>query len=151
VTAKLKYFALALFAVSCSPMSVDPTPRSLNYPIRTRGEQQDIHEDWGSLTWLAGTKYGNADGLVLGRVTLKAGMSNPRHRHPRCEEVLYMLKGRIVHGLGNESYTLSAGDTITIPAGVFHDAKCISDEDADMIVAYSEGIRLFELESDVSR
>ncbi len=60
-----------------------------------------------------------------------------------------MLKGTIVHSLGNESYTLSAGDTITIPAGVFHDAKCISDEDADMIVVYSEGIRLFEKESDV--
>ena len=132
-------------------MQSDVADRSPNYPVRARSEQQDIHEDWGSLTWLAGAKYGNADGLVLGRVTLKAGMSNPRHRHPRCEEVLYMLKGRIVHSLGDESYTLSAGDTITIPAGIFHDAKCISDEDADMIVAYSEGIRLFEEESDVSR
>ena len=151
MTAKLKYFALALLAVSCSPMPVDTTPRSPNYPIRARSEQQDIHEDWGSLTWLAGTKYGNADGLVLGRVTLKAGMSNPRHRHPKCEEVLYMLKGTIVHSLGDESYTLSAGDTITIPAGVFHDAKCTSNEDADMIVAYSEGIRLFEPESEISQ
>jgi type 1 glutamine amidotransferase len=132
-------------------LPADTTPRSQNYPIRARSEQQDIHEDWGSLTWLAGTKYGNADGLVLGRVTIKAGKFNPRHRHPKCEEVLYMLKGRIVHSLGSESYTLLAGDTITIPAGVFHDARCISDEDADMIVVYSEGIRLFEKESDVSQ
>lgn len=132
-------------------MQVDTTRRCPNYPIRTRREQQDIREDWGQLTWLAGKKYGNAHGLVLGRVALKAGMSNPRHRHPKSEEVLYMLKGKIVHSLGNESYTLSAGDTITIPAGVFHDAKCIGQEDADMIVAYSEGIRLFELESDVSQ
>ena len=142
---------MALFAVSCSQIQPDMAERSPNYPVRARSEQQDIHEDWGSLTWLAGTKYGNADGLVLGRVTLKAGMSNPRHRHPRCEEVLYMLKGRIVHSLGNQSYALSAGDTMTIPAGVFHDAKCISDEDADMIVAYSEGIRLFEEESEFSQ
>ncbi|MHC4431578.1 MAG: ThuA domain-containing protein [Planctomycetota bacterium] len=132
-------------------LPVDTTVRSPNYPVRTRGEQQDIHEDWGSLTWLAGTNYGNADGLVLGHVTIKAGKFNPRHRHPRCEEVLYMLKGKIVHSLGNESFTLSASDTITIPAGVFHDAKCIGEEDAEMIVAYSEGIRLFELESDVSQ
>jgi len=132
-------------------MQTDTVSRSSNYPVRTRGEQQDIHEDWGHLTWLAGTKYGNADGLVLGRVTLKAGMSNPRHRHPKCEEVLYMLKGKIVHSLGNESYTLSAGDTITIPAGVFHGAKCISNENADMIVAYSEGVRRFEPESDFSQ
>ena len=149
--AKLKYFTIVfvLFAVSCSSMPADTTSRCPNYPVRTRCEQQDIHEDWGSLTWLAGTKYGNADGLVLGRVVLKAGMSNPRHRHPKCEEVLYMLKGQIVHSLGNETFTLSAGDTITIPAGVFHDAKCISDEDADTIVAYSEGVRQFEKESDV--
>jgi type 1 glutamine amidotransferase len=132
-------------------LPVDTTPRCPQYPIRARAEQQDIHEDWGHLTWLAGTKYGNADGLVLGRVTLKAGKFNPRHRHPKCEEVLYMLKGSIVHSLGNQTYTLSAGDTITIPAGVFHDAKCISEEDADMIVAYSEGVRLFELESDASQ
>lgn len=132
-------------------LPVDTAPRCPQYPIRARSEQQDIHEDWGHLTWLAATKYGNADGLVLGRVTIKAGKSNPRHRHPNCEEVLYMLKGKIVHSLGDKSYTLSAGDTITIPAGVFHDAMCIGDEDADMIVAYSEGIRLFELESDVSQ
>ena len=149
MTAKLKYFTTfcVLFVVSCSSMPADTASRCPNWPIRTRSEQQDIHEDWGSLTWLAGTQYGNADGLVLGRVVLKAGMSNPRHRHPKCEEVLYMLKGRIVHSLGNESYTLSAGDTMTIPAGVFHGARCISNEDADMIVAYSEGIRMFEKES----
>jgi quercetin dioxygenase-like cupin family protein len=150
MTAKLKYFAIVLFTLSCSSMQTDTTSRSPNYPVRARGEQQDIHEDWGQLTWLAGKKYGNADGLVLGRVTLKAGMSNPRHRHPRCEEVLYMLKGKIVHSVGNESHTLSAGDTVTIPAGVFHDARCIGNEDADMIVAYSEGIRLFEREPENS-
>jgi quercetin dioxygenase-like cupin family protein len=144
---KLKYFAFILFTLSCSTTQTDTDLRSPNYPVRTRAEQTDIHEDWGHLTWLAGTKYGNAEGLVLGRVTLKAGMSNPRHRHPRCEEVLYMLQGKIVHSIGDENYTLTAGDTLTIPAGVFHGAKCTSEEDADMIVAYSEGIRLFEPES----
>ncbi len=151
MTAKLKYLAVVIFTLSCSSIRTDTAPHSPDYPVRTRGEQQDIREHWGHLTWLAGRKYGNADGLVLGRVTLKAGMSNPRHRHPRCEEVLYILQGKIVHSLGDETYTLSAGDTITIPAGVFHDAKCVGDEDADMIVAYSEGMRLFELESDVSQ
>lgn len=151
MTTKLKYLVIALFTVSCSSTQTNTALNSPHYPVRTRAEQQDIHEDWGHLTWLAGKTYGNAEGLVLGRVTLKAGMSNPRHRHPNCEEVLYMLKGKIVHSIGDKIYTLSAGDTITIPAGVFHGAKCISREDADMIVAYSEGIRLFELESEVSK
>ena len=45
-----------------------------------------IDEDWGSLCWLASQKLGNAQGLTLGRVVIKAGMSNPRHSHSTCEE-----------------------------------------------------------------
>jgi len=128
-------------------LPVDTTPRSQQGPVRARSKQVVIKEDWGSLSWLAGRKIGNAEGLVLGRVTIKAGKSNPRHRHPKCEEVLYLLKGRLEHTLGDKTFTLSAGDTITIGAGVFHDAACIGSEDADMIVVYSEGIRGFELEN----
>jgi type 1 glutamine amidotransferase/uncharacterized RmlC-like cupin family protein len=127
-------------------LPVDTTPRSQQGPVRTRSKQVVIREDWGSLTWLASKKIGNAEGLTLGRVTIKAGKSNPRHRHPKCEEVLYLLTGCLEHTMGDKTFTLSAGDSITIAPGVFHDATCIGDEDADMIVVYSEGVRGFELE-----
>ncbi|MFH1717827.1 MAG: ThuA domain-containing protein [Planctomycetota bacterium] len=132
------------FALGDLPVDTKPLPRQ--DPVRPRGDQTAINEDWGSLVWLAGKTIGNAEGLVLGRVTIKAGKSNPRHRHPKTEEVLYLLKGRLEHTMGNETLTLSAGDTITIPPGVFHNAACIGREDADMIVVYSEGIRDFEPE-----
>lgn len=124
-------------------LSVDTTPRSC---VRNSSEQVVINEDWGSLTWLANKQIGNAEGLTLGRVTIKAGRSNPRHRHPKCEEVLYLLSGRLEHTAGDATFTLSAGDTITISPGIFHNATCIGDEDADMIVVYSEGTRGFEPE-----
>jgi type 1 glutamine amidotransferase len=124
-------------------LSVDTTPRSC---VRNSSEQVVINEDWGSLTWLASKQVGNAEGLTLGRVIIKAGRSNPRHRHPKCEEVLYLLSGRLEHTAGDATFTLSAGDTITIAPGVFHNATCIGDEDADMIVVYSEGTRGFEPE-----
>jgi len=127
-------------------LPVDTTPHPRQDPVRPRGDQVVISEDWGSLVWLAGKTIGNAEGLVLGRVTIKAGKSNPRHRHPKTEEVLYLLKGRLEHTMGEKTFTLSAGDTITIPPGVFHNAACIGREDADMIVVYSEGIRDFEPE-----
>ena len=127
-------------------LPVDTAPQSQKSPIRRFSEQVLITEGWGSLSWLASKKIGNADGLVLGRVTIKAGQTNPRHRHPVCKEVLYLMKGRLKHTLGDKTYILSAGDTITIPAGVYHNAGCIGTEDADMIVVYSEGTRLFELE-----
>lgn len=114
--------------------------------LRKVQEQAVITEDWGSLRWLAGKEIGNAEGLVLGRATIKSGKTNPRHRHPRAEEVLYLLKGSVKHTLGDRMIVMHAGDTITIAPGVFHNASCISEEDADMIVVYSEGIRGFELE-----
>lgn len=107
-------------------------------------ERQESH--WGALQWLASAEIGNADGLTLGRVTIRAGASNPRHCHESCEEILYLLRGRLVHTLGDGSFTLEAGDTISIPAGVYHNAASVGAEDAEMIVAYSSATRDFVLE-----
>ncbi|MFC1633477.1 cupin domain-containing protein [Planctomycetota bacterium] len=117
-----------------------------NAELRKAHQHSVISEDWGSLSWLAGKNIGNAEGLVLGRATIKPGKTNPRHRHPKSEEVLYLLKGSLKHTLDDRTIIMHAGDTITIAPGVFHNASCISEEDADMIVVYSEGIRGFELE-----
>ncbi len=104
--------------------------------------------EWGSLLWLASREIGNAEGLTVGRVVIKAGKSNPRHGHANCEEVLYLLSGKLDHSIGPEHVMMGPGDTITVPAGVYHNAVSIGEEDADMIVVYSEGTREFELEPD---
>lgn len=109
--------------------------------------QSQIVEGWGSLTWLAGSKIGNATGLTLGRVIIKAGQSNPRHCHRNCEEVLYLMSGRLRHTVGPESVVVEPGASLTIPAGEFHNAFSIGSEDADMIVAYSSADRDFVLET----
>jgi quercetin dioxygenase-like cupin family protein len=114
--------------------------------LRRAHQHQVIFEDWGSLSWLASKPLGNAEGLTVGRATIKAGQTNPRHRHPKSEEVLYLLKGKISHTLDDKTVVMSAGDVITIAPGVFHNASCIGSEDADMIVVYSQGTRGFELE-----
>jgi quercetin dioxygenase-like cupin family protein len=101
---------------------------------------------WGSLTWLAGSQIGNATGVTLGRVVIKAGESNPRHCHRNCEEVLYLMTGRLEHTVGDATVALSPGDSLTIPAGMFHNAVSTGAEDADMIVAYSSADRDFVLE-----
>ena len=103
-------------------------------------------EEWGTLTWFAGNIIGNAQGLTLGRVVILAGKANPRHYHTTCEEVLTLLAGRIEHTMGDERVTMEPGDTLVVPAGVPHNACCISTTDADMIVAYSSADRDFHLE-----
>ena len=109
-------------------------------------DAQRVDASWGSLLWLASQQIGNAEGLTLGRVVIRRGQSNPRHRHVSCEEALYLLRGRLEHTIGEQTVVLEAGDTLMIPAGVFHNARSVGDEDADMIVAYSSGARDFELE-----
>ncbi|MBN1674442.1 MAG: cupin domain-containing protein [Kiritimatiellae bacterium] len=106
-----------------------------------------IEQDWGSLVWTAGAPIGNAEGLTLGRVTIRKGCSNPRHAHCNCEEVLYLLAGRLEHHTGDQNGALEPGDTLTVPAGVFHNATCIGGQDADMIVAYSSANRDFVKEN----
>jgi len=102
-----------------------------------------IDEPWGSLTWLASREIGNADGVTVGRVVIKRGRSNPRHAHNACEEVLYLLAGELDHTIGGETVRLTAGDTLTVPAGAFHNAASVGSVEADMIVVYSSGTRDF--------
>lgn len=101
---------------------------------------------WGQMSWLASKDCGNATGLTLGRVTIKAGQQNPRHCHPTCEEVLHLLSGRLIHTLANERIAMEAGDTIVIPAGVYHNAINVGSQSAEMVVAFSSAVRDFKLE-----
>ena len=147
---------ILLFLAGCAGQDGNPTALKttgdttgmveLQNVLRRASQHEVITEDWGTLSWVASKPLGNAEGLTLGRATIKAGQTNPRHRHPKSEEVLYLLKGQIRHSLGDKTITMSAGDVITIAPGVFHNATCISNEDAEMIVVYSQGTRGFELE-----
>ncbi|MGV3617987.1 MAG: cupin domain-containing protein [Fimbriimonas sp.] len=117
-------------------------------PLTKAGEVEAARSEqsWGTLRWLASKEVGNAEGMTLGRVRIVRGASNPRHCHPNCAEVLYLLSGRLEHTVGDATYTLEPGDTLAIPAGAFHNATSTGDEDADMIVAYDAADREFVLE-----
>ncbi len=109
-------------------------------------ETKKVAEKWGSLTWLGSPQIGNLKDMTVGRVVIKKGQSNPRHAHGNCEELLYLLKGRLEHTMGSEKIILNPGDTLTVAPGVFHNAMSIGEEDADMMVCYSSGVRDFQPE-----
>ena len=145
-----------IFLAGCAGRQANPTalkmpgdttvPAELQDVLRRAHQHKVIAEDWGTLSWVASKPLGNAEGLTVGRATIKSGQTNPRHRHPMSEEVLYLLKGHINHTLDDKTITMSPGDVVTIAPGVFHNATCIGSEDAEMIVVYSQGTRGFELE-----
>ena len=109
-------------------------------------EGKKLNENWGSLTWLGNPQIGNLKDMTVGRVVIKKGHSNPRNAHGNCEELLYLLKGKLEHTMGSEKIILNPGDTLTVAPGVFHNALSVGEEDADMMVCYSSGTRDFQPE-----
>ena len=114
----------------------------------SRADAADILEfPWGRITWTVSRKLGNAALMTFGRVLMRAGMINPKHRHPNCDEILHLLSGRIDHTLGAVTFVMEAGDTISIPAGVWHQARALDGADAEMVIAFSSADRETEMES----
>ena len=56
--------------------------------------------------------------------TLKPGFHLKRHHHKIMTEIFYMLVGEMELIFDDETITLKAGDTITVPPNVWHEAKC---------------------------
>jgi len=56
--------------------------------------------------------------------TLKPGFYLARHHHKIMTEVFYILEGEVELIFDDETITAKPGDTITVPAHVWHAAKC---------------------------
>jgi quercetin dioxygenase-like cupin family protein len=96
---------------------------------------------WGSLTWYVSAAQGNSEVLTVGCCRIKPGRANPRHHHPNCEEVLYVLQGNIMHTLGDGEVEMQEGDTISVPSSMVHNARNIGDTEAVLQICFSSAER----------
>jgi len=60
-----------------------------------------------------------------------------KHTHPEAEEVMYILSGRAMGGVGEEEFEWKKGDTIWVPRGAVHWAYNPFDEPMEMLIVYS--------------
>jgi quercetin dioxygenase-like cupin family protein len=98
--------------------------------------------DWGELIWFASGQQKNCDAMTIGQCVLKPGAANPRHLHPNCTEVLVVQQGRVLHtGPDETQVELREGDTVTIPAGQWHQVVNIGDGPAVLFIAFSSADR----------
>jgi len=101
--------------------------------------------DWGSTSWSISGDAGNSGSMMFGNVVIKSCCANGSHRHVNCDEILYLITGRLEHyAHDSEPMAMGPGDVIFIPAGVAHYARCTSEVDAEMIVVYSSPRRQIE-------
>lgn len=108
-----------------------------------------VETAWGRLVWTVSGQIGNSTKMSFGRVTLRAGHENPRHRHPNCDEILHLLSGQLEHTQGDKQWVMEPGDSVCIPKGVWHQAKALGNLDAEIVICFDSPDRLTEVDSTV--
>ena len=63
---------------------------------------------------------------LMTKFELRAGAALPSHSHPN-EQIGYLLSGRIILHIGDESRDLVPGDSWCVPSGVAHRADIAED------------------------
>ena len=82
---------------------------------------------YGSVTELA-----DADGYRMMRATVGPGATMPSRTHEHRAERWIVVRGTGVVDIGDERFTLAAGDTAFIPAGTVHGVA--NPTDADLVI-----------------
>jgi len=59
--------------------------------------------------------------VLLCQVTYEPGRRVARHAHERTEQVMYIVSGEVTMTIGDETRTLSAGDTAVVNRGLEHE------------------------------
>jgi quercetin dioxygenase-like cupin family protein len=99
---------------------------------------RDRH-DWGVFAQISGPRDGLA-GIVTIEATFLPGKCHDFHRHPGQEEVIYVIEGTIEQWLEREKSTLSAGDSVVIPASAVHATFNDGDAAAKILAILSPSI-----------
>ena len=75
--------------------------------------------DWGVIGWRLVPAQG-AKHLVVMDVELQPGGGHDFHRHPGQEEIIIVKQGQITQFVGEQSTSLTPGDSVFVPEGVVH-------------------------------
>ena len=113
----------------------------MSNPVTRASDTQADTFPWGAIRWLHSDSINENAEQTFGLVVIEAGKENPRHYHPNCEEILYVLSGTCNHTYGDDSYELGAGDSIIVPEGIVHHAVNTGWEPLRAIISFSSGDR----------
>jgi quercetin dioxygenase-like cupin family protein len=60
-----------------------------------------------------------------------------KHAHPEAEEIMYILRGRGISGVGDQEFEVGAGDTLWMPRGATHWFYNPFSEACDFVFIYT--------------
>lgn len=87
--------------------------------------------------------------LLFARCRINPGEAHKFHRHPKMEEILYVLSGTAEQWVEREKHVMTAGQSLYLPANVVHGTYNIGADALDFLAilspAKSEGPGTIEL------
>ncbi len=87
-----------------------------------------ITKDGSEIRSILDRTNSSAANQSLAEATLSPGAATEPHRHPRSEEIYYILRGAGRMTLGTEERTVAPGDGILIPPGARHTIRNVGRE-----------------------
>ena len=109
--------------------------------VNKKEENKVVPMPWGELRWFTSAEMKNTRTMTTGVAIVKPGQANPRHFHPNCDEILHVVSGKIRHIMNEVTVEMNAGDTVSIPQGVLHNAVNIGTENAVLAISFSSAYR----------
>jgi quercetin dioxygenase-like cupin family protein len=107
---------------------------------------------WGPHEWLCRPGLTQAEDLLLVRVRMPPGKAHAFHRHPRMEEIIYVIAGTAEQWVDRESRLLGPGELAHIPRDVVHGTYNASEDElvflAILSPAHAEGPALVDVAED---
>jgi quercetin dioxygenase-like cupin family protein len=92
---------------------------------------------WGQSRWVSNPASTGAKQLTVLDAALAPGQAHSFHKHPRQEEVMYVVSGKVEQWIDREKRLLGAGDAAFIPAGMVHATFNTGGSEAHLLVVFS--------------
>lgn len=100
-------------------------------------EVESLVFDWGVLKWMCSPRETDSERMSCGVVTLKPGKGHERHNHPNSDEMLYVVRGEGEQEIDDETRTITGGEMLFIPEGVYHGTMNTGGEPLILIAVYT--------------
>jgi quercetin dioxygenase-like cupin family protein len=109
--------------------------------IQSFNTVKEVKYPWGWIRWMMNSELDRGAEQTFGIVQINAGQRNPLHKHPNCEELLYVLSGSFENVMNGKTVVMHAGDIVRIPANTPHQGINNTKEPMRAVISYSSGTR----------
>ncbi len=117
------------------------TVNGMQPSIQSFNSVKEVKYPWGWIRWMMNSEMDPGAAQTFGIVQINAGQRNPLHKHPNCEELLYVLSGSFENVMDGKTVVMHAGDIVRIPANTPHQGINNTKEPMRAVISYSSGRR----------